>query len=184
MGRKQYLSFAAIAAVIVFISIVFRNPAEVEETIKAEDYSEEYEELEKSYNRLYRKNVNMEGKIERLKEENEMLNEQLDTMFYDFRRTMAEMGILHEFFAEVFGDSLEIINQSIYEDTYTMIFKGEDELFLYFDRPDNGFPSYLPLNDLDQVDAFSRTSLSTPEHYFFGGFITDDSIKTVRVLEN
>ncbi|UTR09985.1 hypothetical protein MM300_19210 [Evansella sp. LMS18] len=170
MDKKQLISFGAVVVVILFISVMFREPAQSElaENDEEEDPVPEFSTIEY---------INLEGKNRELKRELEVMENELFDMNFSFMKVIIEGGLLNEM--EYFEFD-ELLFTKVTDDEYIVFLQVETEYYLLWADKETRKLHNFYFSFLDHEESFNWTGGAET----YSGFANDQDIETVQVIQN
>ncbi|WP_067725576.1 hypothetical protein [Oceanobacillus damuensis] len=173
MDKKVLLLIPIILFVIV--ANYFIEPVEESEDSGPDD-SEEITKLKKELNQLSIDYLNLEGENENL----ELQIEGLNNSMFEISKFILQSDIANDFLTE----STEIIYKEFEEDKFIVLYKSETGNRLLVSSREPNFGGHLDFPTLNPENGFNWEGGMGPDLSFFGGVITENKIKQVRVLQN
>lgn len=162
--------------ILVFVIAVNYFTKPVENVDSRPDDSEELKNLKREFDQLSIDYLNLEGENKNLEHEIEILNGSI----FELTKSILQSDIANDFFTE----STEIIHREFEDDRIIVLYKNDTGNRLILLSKKSNYVENLELHTLYPEEGFSWEGGMGPDFYFFGGVITDNQIKQVRVLQN
>ncbi|WP_088035270.1 hypothetical protein [Evansella clarkii] len=170
MDKKQLISFGAVVVVILFISVMFREPAQSElaENDEAEDSVPEFSPIDY---------INLEGENRELKRELEVRENEFFDMNFALMEVIIDGGLVDQL--EYFEFD-ELLFSKVTDEEYILFFQWSNEYYILLaDKETKSYHSFS-FSLLDTDEAFIWTGGN--ETYY--GFANDPEIESVQVIQN
>ncbi|ADU28889.1 hypothetical protein [Evansella cellulosilytica] len=172
MDKKQMISFGMIIVFIAVVIIFFRD-SETDITMEVDIDDERIDYIDV---------INLREENEQLKKEIENLDEEYESSYFDLMRIIVDSDLVYELFPG--QEATTIIYREVSEDQYTLFYKDKHGYTLNVNTRNAEPQVYFHFIEQAEYNEMSWSGVASGDSYTIGGFITDERISKVQLLQN
>lgn len=179
MSKKNLLKLVLATLVVALFSSTYFIEAEINKENKPnETKNENNQKQENERDRLYLDYLNLEGENQNLHEEIELLEDEI----FELRKLLVSSDSFIDYLPS--PETTKILYKETDESSFATLYTDETGIYLLLASNEPKYNGNIHISTLNPAEGVNWSIGSDPNHYMFGGVITNKEIHNLQVWLN